>query len=306
MTFKYKRNINDLEKLVKAQEAENSTFVPDDRFWFPERDKSGNGYAIIRFLPAPPQDGEEGLPWIQYFHHSFKGPTGQWYIENSLSTHTKENPKGLPDPVGELNSRLWNSSDDPNSPARKQVSAQKRKLTYVSNILVVKDPAHPENEGKVFLYKYGVKIYEKIKERLHPTIPGKVGINVFDPFEGANFEIIVKTIQFGEQAFPNYDASTFESPSSIVKKEEDFNEIWNTQYSLQELISPDKFKSYEELEKRLDAVLNQGDKKIKNTTKKTVVEEEEEEESPPFILDNDSSDNDDDDLKRFEALAKNL
>lgn len=307
MTFKYKRQNNDLEKLVKAQEAENSNFAPDARFWRPVLDKSGNGYAVIRFLPAPPQDGEEGLPWAQYFHHSFQGPSGQWYIENSLTTPTKASPKGEKDPCSEYNNKLWNSTQDENSPARKQASAQKRKLTYVSNILVIKDPANPDNEGKVFLYKYGVKIYDKIKAKMHPAVAGKPGVNVFDPFDGCDFELNIKTISFGNQKFPNYDESIFLTPSPVAKNEAEFEKIWNTQHSLAlENVIPDgKFKTYDELKKRLDLVLDVDGTTTKKAAR-SVTEDTEEEEIPPFEVDSNTADDDDDDLKRFESLAKNL
>lgn len=301
MTFKYKRKNDDLEKIQKALEKEKSTFGQDDgTFWKPTIDKAGNGYAVIRFLPAPPQDGDEGLPFVQLFSHSFKGPTGAWYIENSLTTLGKD------DPVTIYNKLLWNSTTDENSPIRKQVRDQKRRLAYYSNILVVNDPANPENNGKVFKYKYGVKIYEKIQDKLHPTIQGKVAVNIFDPFNGANFEMIIKTITVDGKSFPNYDNSNFESVSSIAKDEAEFNEIWNQQYSLKEIISNDKFKTYEELEKHLNRVLGL-DKTVKKNIKKSVEEEDEVEDSnPPWKTDESKNDDDDDDLKMFENLAAQI
>ena len=145
-------------KLVKEVEKMNNTGGnADDRIWKLDVDKSGNGYAVIRFLPAP--EGED-LPFVKLYSHAFQGPGG-WFIENSLTT------LGQKDPVSEHNSELWNSGSDANKEiARKQ----KRRLSYYSNIYVVSDPANPENEGKVFLYKYGKKIFDTVSYT-HLTLP---------------------------------------------------------------------------------------------------------------------------------------
>ena len=226
----------------------------DDRLWKPEVDKAGNGYAVIRFLPAP--TGEE-LPWAQVWSHAFQG-TGGWYIENSLTT------LGQNDPVGELNRVLWNSGiDSDKDVARKQ----KRKLSYFSNILVVKDPLHPENEGRVFLYKYGKKIHDKLVEAMKPQFEDEEPINPFDFWKGADFKLkIVK-----QDGYWNYDRSEFASPSTLGDYDDaKLEEIYNQEYSLVEFTSPKNFKSYEDLEKRLNLVLGKG--------KARVVSREEEEE----------------------------
>ena len=227
---------------------------PDDRLWKPEVDKAGNGYAVIRFLPAP--TGEE-LPWAQVWSHAFQGPGG-WYIENSLTT------LGQNDPVGELNRVLWNSGiDSDKDVARKQ----KRKLSYFSNILVVKDPLHPENEGRVFLYKYGKKIHDKLVEAMKPQFEDEEPINPFDFWKGADFKLkIVK-----QDGYWNYDRSEFASPSTLGDYEDSkLEEIYNQEYSLVEFTSPKNFKSYEDLEKRLNLVLGKGKARVQSR-----VEEEE-------------------------------
>lgn len=227
---------------------------PDERLWKPEVDKAGNGYAVIRFLPAP---AKEDLPWAQVFSHAFQGPGG-WYIENSLTT------VGQQDPVGDLNRVLWNSGlDSDKDVARKQ----KRKLSYYSNIYVVKDPLHPENEGRVFLYKYGKKIHDKIAEAMKPQFEDEDPINPFCFWKGADFKLkIVK-----QDGYWNYDRSEFASPSILGDYDDaKLEEIYNQEYSLVEFTSPKNFKSYEDLEKRLNLVLGKG--------KARVVSREEEEE----------------------------
>ena len=214
----------------------------DTRFWKPERDKAGNATATIRFLNRT--EGDE-LPWVKVFSHGFKGPTGRWYIENSLTTI------GQADPLSELNSRLWNSTTDDNSPARKQARAQKRKLNYIANILVVNDPKHPENNGQVFLFKFGKKIFDKIMDKARPTFEDEDPVNVFDYWEGANFKLRMKMAD----GFPNYDSSEFEGVSALGE-DEDILGIVNKQYKLGEFTSPANFKSYDELKRKLDSVLS--------------------------------------------------
>jgi hypothetical protein len=211
----------------------------DNRFWQPSVDKSENGYAVIRFLPPP--KGEE-LPWVRIWSHGFQGPSGRWYIENSLTT------LNLPDPVSEFNTELWNTGIDSNKEiARKQ----KRKLTYIANILVIKDAANPDNEGKVFLYKFGKKIFDKIKDIMQPQFEDEDPTNPFDFWKGANFKLKIRKVE----GYRNYDKSEFDGVSSIADNDEAIEDIWNQQYGLQEFVDPKNFKSYDELKKKLDMVL---------------------------------------------------
>ena len=234
------------EKLVKEVEKMNTSgSSSDDRFWTLSVDKSQNGYAVIRFLPAP--DGED-LPFVKIYSHAFQGPGG-WYIENSLSTI------GQKDPLGEYNSQLWNNGTD----AGKELARkQKRKLTYISNIYVVKDPANPENEGKVFLYKYGKKIFDKITTAMQPEFEDETPIDPFDFWQGANFKLKAKNVA----GYRNYDSSEFGPQGSLLDDDDALEAIWKKQYSLTEFVTPDKFKSYDELKKRLDMVI--GNKKSSN------------------------------------------
>ena len=234
-----KRSGSSLESLVKEAEKLNKQGPgADERFWKPELDKSGNGYAVIRFLPAP--DGED-LPWAKVYSHAFQGPGG-WYIENSLTTVNKK------DPVGEVNRKLWNSGIDSDKDiARKQ----KRKLSYYTNIQVVRDPAHPENEGKVFLYKFGKKIYDKITAAMQPEFEDETPINPFDLWEGANFKLKICKVA----GFWNYDKSEFDSTSALASDDAELEAVWKKEYSLTAFTAEDQFKSYEELSTRLNEVL---------------------------------------------------
>ncbi len=210
----------------------------DDRLWKPEVDKAGNGYAVIRFLPAP--DGED-LPWAKLYTHAFQG-TGGWFIENSLTT------LGQKDPVSEHNSQLWNSGIESDKEiARKQ----KRKLSYYANIYVVKDSANPHNEGQVFLYKFGKKIFDKITAAMQPEFEDEDPINPFDFWVGANFKLKIKKVA----GYWNYDSSEFDRQSALLDDDDAMEAIWKKEYSLAELVAPDQFKSYDELKKRLDYVL---------------------------------------------------
>ena len=210
----------------------------DDRLWKPEVDKAGNGYAVIRFLPAP--DGED-LPWAKLYTHAFQA-SGGWYIENSLTT------LGQKDPVSEHNSQLWNSGvDSDKEVARKQ----KRKLSYYSNVYVVKDPSNPANEGKVFLFRYGKKIFDKITAAMQPEFEDEQAINPFDFWAGANFKIKIKKVA----GYWNYDSSEFAAPAPLLDDDDAMEAIWKQEYSVAELVAPDQFKSYEDLKKRLDYVL---------------------------------------------------
>ena len=234
---------NSLDKILAAVEKESApvekqSYV-DERLWKPELDKSGNGYAIIRFLPAP--DGEE-MPWVKLWNHAFQGPTGKWYIENSLTTLNQK------DPVSEYNSKLWNSGVESDKEiARKQ----KRKLQYYSNIYVVSDPKHPENEGKVFLFRYGKKIYEKVMEALQPQFEDETPVNPFDFWEGANFKLKIRKVD----GYWNYDKSEFDSASKLNEDDSELDKIWKSEYSLKDFLAASNFKTYDELKNRLDDVL---------------------------------------------------
>jgi len=241
-------------KLVKEVEKMNTSGSgsSDERFWKLECDKANNGYAVIRFLPAP--DGED-LPFVKVYSHAFQGPGG-WYIENSLTTI------GQKDPVSEHNRELWNSGNDKD---KEIVRKQKRKLSYYSNIYVVKDPVNPANEGKVFLFKYGKKIFDKIMEAMQPEFEDETPINPFDFWQGANFKLkIVK-----KDGYWNYDKSEFDRVAPLLDDDDALESIWKKQYSLTAVTAPDQFKSYEDLEKRLKYVLGQ-----KGTPRMSSVEEE--------------------------------
>ena len=210
----------------------------DDRFWRPELDKSGNGMAVVRFLPAP--DGED-LPWARTWNHGFQGPGG-WYIENSLTT------LGQKDPVSEYNSQLWNSGIEANKEiARKQ----KRRLTYISNVYVIKDPANPQNEGTIRLYKFGKKIWDKLNDKMNPQFEDETPVNPFDLWEGCNFKIKIRKMD----GFSNYDKSEFETPSALHEDESKMEEIWKTEHSLAEFTNEKNFKSYAELKEKMERVL---------------------------------------------------
>ena len=228
-------------KLQKQLENTTKVGSVDERFWKPTVDKAGNGFAIIRFLPA--SDGED-MPFVKMYSHAFQGPGG-WYIENSLTT------VGRKDPIGEYNRELWNSGDES---LKEQVRKQKRKLQYYSNIYVVKDPGNPENEGRVFLFKYGKKIYDKVMDAVNgDELEGREGINPFDFWSGADFKLRVKKVA----GYPNYDSSEFASPGTLEEHDDaQLESIWKRQYGLQPLVADDQFKTVEQLQERLNLVLN--------------------------------------------------
>ena len=234
-----KKSQANFEFLQKEIEKSSSNSNVDERFWKPGLDTSGSGYAVIRFLPVP--EGEE-LPWAKLYSHAFQGPGG-WYIENSLTT------KNQKDPVGEVNRRLWNSGQDQDKETARK---QKRRLSYYSNIYVVKDSSNPDNEGKVFLYRYGKKIFDKIMAAMQPEFQDEKPVNVFDLWEGANFKLKIKTVA----GFWNYDSSEFDSPSALSSDDTELERVYKEQHSLAAFTSDDQFKSYEELESRLNLVLN--------------------------------------------------
>jgi len=278
-----KKSRNNLEFLQKELEKTVSSKNVDDRFWKPEVDASGNGYAVIRFLPAP--DGET-VPWAKVYSHAFQGPGG-WYIENSLTTIGKD------DPVGEVNRQHWNAGEEGKEVARRQ----KRKLSYYSNILVVKDPKHPENEGKVFLYKYGKKIHDKILAAMQPEFQDETPVNVFDLWEGANFKLKIKKVA----GFWNYDSSEFDSVSALSSDEGEMEATWKQEHSLDAFTHKDQFKSYDELEKRLNLVLGQP---TPVGQLRQSVDSEEYEPQVPTNVNQESVVEDDDALSYFAKLAE--
>ena len=262
----------------------------DTRFWQPEVDKAGNGYAIIRFLPAP--KGED-LPWVRLFSHGFQGPGG-WYIENSLTTLNEK------DPVGEYNSMLWNRGDEA---GKEQARKQKRRLNYISNIYVVKDPSNPQNEGKVFLYKFGKKIFDKINDLMNPEFEDEAAINPFDFWEGANFKMKIRNVE----GYRNYDKSEFDSASALLDEDDELERIWGTQYSLQEFLDRKNFKSFAELQAKLNRVLGatavsstaeEVNEDVFNEPRQTAAPKAEETETPW------SEESSDDSLDFFKQMAE--
>ena len=231
-------------KLVQAAEAVSTKAetksYDDDRFWKPTRDKAGNGYAVVRFLPA--KEGED-LPWVRYWDHGFKGPTGLWYIENSLTSI------GQDDPVSESNSVLWNSGRDEDKALARE---RKRRLHYISNVLVVSDPENPQNEGKVFLYQFGKKIFDKIMDVMQPQFADEQPVNPYDFWEGADFKIKIRKVE----GWVNYDKSEFSKPAALFEGDEArLTEVYDKLYSLQDFLKPENYKTYDELKMKLNRVL---------------------------------------------------
>jgi hypothetical protein len=252
------------EKLVKQVEKMSTPTNggADERLWKPAMDKTGVGSAIIRFLPAP--DGED-VPWAKMYTHAFQGPGGSWYIENSLTT------LGQKDPVSEFNRGLWNSGSEQD---KETVRKQKRKLSYYSNIYVVKDPANPQNEGKVFLFKYGKKIFDKILNAMQPEFDDEDPINPFDFWQGANFKLkIVK-----KDGYWNYDKSEFDRVAPLLDDDDALEALWKKEYSLTAITAADQFKSYEDLERRMNYVLGLS-KTSSPAQSRAVMEQEDELES---------------------------
>jgi len=241
---KQRGNFDNLMKEVEKISNPQSFKKGDEREWKPTVDKAGNGYAVIRFLPAP--QGED-MPWVRMWNHGFQGPTGKWYIENSLTTLNKQ------DPVSELNSELWNSGVEANKDiARKQ----KRRLSYYANILVVEDSSNPDSVGNVYYYKFGKKIFDKIKDVMQPQFEDENPVNPFDFWEGANFKLKIRQVE----GYRNYDKSEFDKATPIDGSDEKIEEIWAKQHSLQEKVGPTEFKTYEELKAKLTLVLSGGPK----------------------------------------------
>ena len=297
MSFATMKKQNSLDSLLGAAQKESApqekkSYV-DERLWKPTMDKSGNGYAVIRFLPAC--EGED-LPWAKVWNHAFQGPTGQWYIENSLTT------LGNNDPVSEYNSKLWNSGiESDKETARKQ----KRKLQYFANIYVVSDSANPQNEGKVFLYRFGKKIFDKVMEAMQPAFEDESPINPFDFWNGANFKLKLRKVD----GYWNYDKSEFEGVSALSEDDDVLEGIYKKQYSLNEFTAASNFKSYDELKTRLDMVLSGT--VAANTTVQTLMEDEptasltvDTKETPAPTVTVSADDNDEDDaMSYFEKLA---
>ena len=276
-------------KLVKEVEKTNKGGnSADERLWKPEVDKAGNGYAVVRFLPAP--DGED-LPWAKMYSHAFQGPGG-WYIENSLTT------SGAKDPVSELNSSLWNSGNDADKETARK---QKRKLSYYSNIYVVKDPANPDNEGRVFLYKFGKKIFDKVMSAMQPEFEDEEPINPFDFWQGADFKIKIKKVA----GYWNYDSSEFARQAPLLDDDDAMEAIWKKEYSLAELVDPSQFKSYDELKTRLNYVLGSSTPKAPDPE---VMDEETNFNSPDITESSTKQmspqESEDDALSYFQRLAE--
>ena len=243
-----KTNRTDLSKLVEAAssgpgEQTKTDNRNDERFWQPTRDKAGNGYAVVRFLPG---DAEAPTPWVRYWDHFFKGPTGQWYVEKSLTSI------GQADPLSESNSKLWN--EDGSEEAKRIVRERKRNLRYIANVLIVSDPSAPENEGQVKLYRFGKKIFDKIMDSMQPQFPDEAPVNPFDMWQGADFTIKIRKVE----GYPNYDASSFKSPAQIVGDDDQLEAIYNKQHDCTEWTDPKNFKTYDELKSRLALVLGES------------------------------------------------
>lgn len=289
-----KRNRSSIEALTKAIESTTnqgeSGGKDDTRFWQPTVDKSGNGMATIRFLPAPAADGDDALPWIRVFNHGFQGPGG-WFIDNCLTT------TGAKCPVCEHNSTLWNSGIEANKEVARK---QKRKLTYIANVLIVSDPSNPDNEGQVKLFKFGKKIFDKISEAMNPEFADEIPVNPFDLWEGANFKLKIRNVE----GYRNYDKSEFSDKSALFEgDDEKLEAIWKKEYSLKEFLDPKNFKPYDQLKARLDKVLGfDGAPVPMRTVKAESVELSPFKDEDTSVIDTSAS-VDDEDLDYFKNLA---
>ena len=287
-----KRNRNSFEKLSKAVEATStgtadSNSKEDTRFWQPEVDKAGNGMAVIRFLPAPSVDGDDALPWVRTFSHGFQGPGG-WFIDNCLTTLNEKCP------VCEHNNTLWNSGVEANKDVARK---QKRKLSYVANILVISDPSNPSNEGQIRLYKFGKKIFDKITEAMNPEFADETPVNPFDLWEGANFKLKIRNVE----GYRNYDKSEFADASALLNGDDDkLEELWKKEYSLKDFTERKNFKAYDQLKTRLDKVLGfDGAPIVKSKAEDTVATLKDD----TSVL-NKPLHADDEDLDYFKSLAE--
>lgn len=292
-----KRNRDNISKLLKAVESTSGggggekKSYQDDRIWKPTVDKAGNGYAVLRFLPAA--EGQE-LPWVRYWDHGFKGPTGLWYIENSLTSI------GQADPLGELNSRLWNSGNDGD---KEKARLQKRRLHYVANVLVVQDPSNPVNEGKVMMFKFGKKIYDKIMDVMQPEFQDEEPMVPFDFWDGADFKLKIRNVE----GYRNYDKSEFASPSALFEgDDEKLEAVYNRMHDLNEFIDPKNYKTYDELKTKLARVLgeevNAGSPKVAEMAQMNEPAPAPIQPSTAETMDT-SSDNDEDTMSYFARLA---
>jgi len=290
-----KRNRDQISKLIKAAEAtsgggDKKSYI-DERIWKPTVDKAGNGYAVIRFLPAP--EGQE-LPWVRYWDHGFKGPTGQWYIEKSLTSI------GQNDPVGELNSRLWNAGNEAD---KERARNQKRRLHYVTNILVLQDPSNPVNEGKVFLYQFGKKIFDKITDLMQPQFADEDPVNPFDFWEGADFKLKIRNVE----GYRNYDKSEFATPKALSEDDSMLEKTYGSLFLLSEFTDPSNYKTYDELKEKLHRVLGESIESLGSMNIKQEVQMNEPEPLPNITevsSKETSEESDDDTMSYFAKLAK--
>lgn len=285
-----KRNRSSMDKLTKAIEASTQSnseagSKDDTRMWQPSVDKSGNGMAVIRFLPAPAVDGDDALPWVRVFSHGFQGPGG-WYIDNCLTTLNEKCP------VCEHNNTLWNSGIEANKDVARK---QKRKLSYIANILVVSDPSNPENEGQIKLFKFGKKIFDKITEAMNPEFADESPVNPFDMWEGANFKLKIRNVE----GYRNYDKSEFADKSALLEGDDaKLEELWKKEFSLKEFTEKKQFKPYDQLKSRLDKVL--GFEGVASSIKAEDVELRNFTEDEIKVLDKTIAD---EDLDYFKSLA---
>jgi len=291
-----KRSRGSVEKLTQEIQKLSQSNKQDERFWEPTVDKAGNGHAILRFLPAPPQDGEDGLPWVRLFSHSFEGPGG-WFINNCPTTIEGKCP------VCEGNNTLWNTGIEANQTI---VRVRKRKLHYIANVLVVSDPAKPENDGKVKLFKFGKKIFDKVYEKMHPEFPDEQAFSPFDLWDGANFKLKIRKVE----GYRNYDKSEFSSQSPIADSDEKMESLWKQEYSLKEILDKKNFKTYDQLESRRAKVIGTVPQSATAESAQGSMPDLDDEESVPSqsLTPNQSTgtpvDDDDADMSFFKNLAE--
>lgn len=280
---------NDIEKLnEEASKFKQGGFTRDPRYWEPELDKAGEGQAIIRFLPAP---AGEDVPFVRLFSYGFKGPSGRWFIENSPAT------LGMPCPVMEYNSTLWDSGDE----AQRDIARrQKRRLSFITNIYIVRHKARPEDEGKVFLYRFGKKIWDKLADKMNPEDEETRPMNPFDMWKGANFRLKIGEVS----GFRNYDKSEFDFPSALSDDDAELERIWRQTYSLKDEVGPDKFKSYDELKKKLDEVLNLSGKAVSQVSSRRRDEDDEVPFDGPYVGESSGSTTEADDNQWLRDLAE--
>jgi hypothetical protein len=299
--LKKSSGLSSIEKLnQEIAKYDNNSGAKDERFWYPAVDKAGNGFAVGRFLPPP---GNEDVPFVRVFSHGFKGPMGQWYIENSLTTI------GQNDPVSEYNSQLWNTGLETN---KEIVRKQKRKLAFISNFYVITDTLNPENQGKVFLFRYGKKIFDKLNEAMNPPFPDKDPMNPFDLWTGANFKIKIRQVE----GYRNYDMSEFAEAGPLFDDDAKLEAIWKQELSLQEFVDPNnqkEFKTYAELKAKLhrvlclDQVASPRAAEVPTSTPRPAAARQApelpsvEEDSPPWVG---SAADDDADLSFFKKMAE--